>query len=92
MNKCIDCEKERRCTERRGSHEYCFESKKKTNYSYIRDMSVEEMALFMDKMQLRCLSESCKDCPLHKINPLPHYYCSVKDIKEWLESEVDTQE
>ena len=66
--------------------------KKKTNYSYIRDMSVEEMALFMDKMQLRCLSESCKDCPLHKINPLPHYYCSVKDIKEWLESEVDMQE
>lgn len=59
-----------------------------TNYERIKQMSIEEMVVFLDKMQCQCMSEDCGDCPIYKINSLPHYNCSPQDIMKWLESEV----
>ena len=57
---------------------------KKTNYDRIRNMSVEEMAEFIDKV------ERCKGKAFHNCDDSECYDCAgcVYDTKEWLESEV----
>lgn len=61
-----------------------------TYYEKIKNMSVDELALFMDKIQTCCMFYGCRDCPIHEMNPMPHYYCSLQDIKSWLKSKVGT--
>lgn len=61
-----------------------------TNFERIKNMSVEEMAILMDKIITSCNLNGyynkqlfCKDCPVNRGN------CSVTDFGCWLESEVE---
>ena len=58
---------------------------KQTNYDRIRNMSVEEMAEFLNKTN-NCLGMECKNCPLNSTNCM-----SKVGIKQYLESEVDSE-
>ncbi len=85
MNKCCDCKKEKTCRSREGSHKYCFEPKPQTNFDRIKNMSIEEMAVAIDKLTCNCVSsDGCEDCPIYNGG----HYCRPQDIMKWLESEV----
>jgi hypothetical protein len=55
----------------------------KNQYDRIRNMSVEEMAEFLNKIS-NCLGMECKDCPFNSTNCM-----SKMGIKQYLESEVE---
>lgn len=55
-----------------------------TNYEKIKNMTVEEMAEFLEKLTDRCNANRCKDCPLCK-----GIFCCTTEIGCWLNSEVD---
>jgi hypothetical protein len=57
--------------------------KKMTNYEKIKNMTVEEMAKFLDELTDRCNASMCIDCPLCK-----GLFCCAKEIIYWLNSEV----
>lgn len=80
MSKCIDCKKQKNCAERRGSHKYCFEPKKQTNYDRIKAMSVEEMANF--------IADIYADNEHAEIR-INGEWLATEDIEQWLESEVE---
>lgn len=50
-----------------------------TNYECITNMSVEQMAIFLEQVKMRRLNATVFSCRPE----------SVKDNKRWLESEVD---
>jgi hypothetical protein len=61
-----------------------------TNFERIKNMSVEEMAILMDKIITSCNLNGyynkqlfCKGCPVNRGN------CSATDFGCWLESEVE---
>lgn len=54
-----------------------------TYYEKIKNMTIEEMANFLDKITGRCVNNECKDCPLCK-----GIYCCDIEIEYWLNSEV----
>ena len=64
---------------------YCVESpcehERLTNYDRIRNMSVEEMAEFMGDVYKQGYIDNLHDMPC----------VENKEIKQWLESEVDTE-
>lgn len=49
------------------------------NYEKIKNMTVEEMAKFLDKITQRCVNNYCKDCPLCE-----GIYCCANEIEYWL--------
>ena len=58
-----------------------------TNYQMIKDMSVDELATFVDDMSSRCISDECYDCPIGRMKDgMP---CDTTDIVHWLNSDVD---
>lgn len=61
-----------------------------TNSEKIKNMSIEEMAIFLNKIATCCKQNRrydkrlfCKECPLNCGN------CSFVDFGYWLESEVE---
>lgn len=54
-----------------------------TNYEKIKNMTVEEMAKFLDELTDRCNASMCIDCPLCK-----GLFCCAKEIIYWLNREV----
>ena len=54
-----------------------------TNYEKIKNMTIEEMANFLDKITERCASNECEDCPLCE-----GIFCCTSEIGYWLNSEV----
>lgn len=54
-----------------------------TIYEKIKNMTVEEMAKFLDKITTRCANNECKDCPLCE-----GVYCCGNEIEYYLNSEV----
>lgn len=54
-----------------------------TNYEKIKNMSIDEMAKFLDELTERCCNNSCKDCPL-----CDGIYCCANEFEYWLNSEV----
>ncbi len=54
-----------------------------TNYEKIKNMTVEEMAEFLEKLTDLCNANRCKDCPLCK-----GIFCCTTEIECWLNSEV----
>lgn len=77
-----DCNECRMCGNRKGV-------KKMTNFEWIKEMTVEELAGFIHEITDNCSSEMacnqfCHDdsCP---------GYCEFESCKEWLESECDAE-
>ena len=65
-----------------------------TNFQMIKNMSVEEMAEFMDDMSANCLSGDCVTCPIGKyhavkVSDYAGEPCDPKIIQEWLKSDGD---
>lgn len=58
--------------------------KRYTNFDKIKDMSVGELANFIDDITRHCTNDNCENCPLEKAQP-----CDVFAIREWLEREAD---
>ena len=54
-----------------------------TYYEKIKNMTIEEMANFFDKITERCFNNECKDCTLCE-----GIYCCANEFKYWLNSEV----
>lgn len=54
-----------------------------TNYEKIKNMTVEEMAEFLEKITDYCNAKTCKDCPLCRC-----IFCCATEIECWLNSEV----
>lgn len=62
-----------------------------TNFEKIKQMSVEEIAELLDNISESCYDKgygfsNCGNCPL---SILPS--CASTGIKDWLESEVETE-
>lgn len=57
--------------------------KQYTNQDQVRNMSTEELALFIFNILQCCTSEDCENCPMKAFSP-----CNLSDIKQWLESEA----
>lgn len=58
-----------------------------TNYERIKNMSVEELAKFIDKVAVCCFqTANCENCPIHCSRD--EIYCSSSTISKWLNSEV----
>lgn len=53
-----------------------------TNYEKIKNMTVEEMAKFLEEITDRCSANSCKDCPLRD-----GIFCGTPEIGCWLNRE-----
>ena len=56
-----------------------------TNYDRIRNMSVDEMAEFINGRS------PCDTCKLHDGQTCANVWC-IQGVKQWLESEVDDNE
>lgn len=54
-----------------------------TNYEKIKNMTVEEMAKFLEKLTDDCNANNCKACPLCR-----GIFCCTTEIECWLNSEV----
>lgn len=54
-----------------------------TNYEKIKNMTVEEMAKFLEKITDYCNANNCKACPLCR-----GIFCCTTEIECWLNSEV----
>lgn len=54
-----------------------------TKYEKIKNMTVEEMAKFLEELTDRCNASRCIDCPLCE-----GLFCCTDEIRYWLESEV----
>ena len=58
-----------------------------TNFQMIKNMSVDELAAFVDDMSSRCISDDCGDCPIGRMKDgMP---CNTTDIGHWLNSDID---
>ena len=70
-----------------GKCHYIHDCKNKvlTNADRIRDMSDDELVVFLDEFSCRCLecAEDAKNksCPIYKEG----YYCRPQDIMKWLQ-------
>lgn len=58
--------------------------KRYTNFDKIKDMSVDELAIFIDAVTAYCWKQDCERCPLEK-----EQQCNAFAIREWLEREAD---
>ena len=57
-----------------------------TNYERIKSMTIEEMAIAIDKLTCICATgDRCEICPIY----VSGHSCRPQDIMEWLESEVE---
>ena len=54
-----------------------------TNFEKIKNMSVDEMAKFLDRITSRCSANRCEGCPLCE-----GIFCCPIEIGYWLNSEV----
>ena len=63
-----------------------------TNYQMLKNMSIDELASFIDNITTCCTSGDCEDCPIGKYNllktPLYDNGCNQQIIKEWLKMNV----
>lgn len=58
-----------------------------TNYERIKNMSVEELAKFINDVATCCFqTANCENCPIYCIRD--EVYCSSSTIANWLNSEV----
>ena len=60
-----------------------------TNYQMIKNMSIDDLADFIEDMSAHCMGMDCEDCPIGKyyasLDPaFKGIVCSPKIIKEWL--------
>nr|DAJ50703.1 MAG TPA: hypothetical protein [Caudoviricetes sp.] len=59
-----------------------------TNYERIKNMSIEEMAKWLDEMLFGKIQDIYK-CGYYENDSESQYQLCVKDRKSWLESEVE---
>ena len=84
---CKQCKKCEKCCKPYSPNsnyaEVCedFEKKKMTNYEKIKQMSIDDMARFFDKIF------DCHNCPNDTYSCGSNGNVCTKQIKEWLESE-----
>lgn len=58
-----------------------------TNYERIKNMSVEELAKFIDNVAVCCFqTANCENCPIYCSRD--EIYCSSSTISKWLNCEV----
>lgn len=57
-----------------------------TNYQRLQQMTVEELANFLDEVTLACSDHYCKECPVNQFNNNAGM-CNCQSFKDWLEEE-----
>lgn len=60
-----------------------------TNFEKIKSMTVEEMAIAINKLSTLCMHpDGCNDCPIHTKEG---HICNSQDIMNWLKNDVEEE-
>lgn len=68
-----------------------------TNYQMIKNMSIDDLADFIENISAHCVGSDCEDCPIGEyyasLDPTSKgEVCSPKVIKEWLKMNTKSGE